>query len=370
MDFQWDELINLTYDMMFVIDNKGVIYFANKAATENLYYTNEEFLNMNLSQILFESEKFIEILEFIISNSAEKEEGRLLNQDIDFSLIKKEIGLQDLILISKDTNLKIIMANFQVRRIIKDEHEYFLLILRDVTERRFLEQELFKITENLEQLVQEKTQELQQKNQMLEKLATTDTLTSLVNIRKFREILTIEIERATRQKTDSHVETFAVIMVDADHFKYYNDTFGHQIGDEVIKGVGRILTESTRKIDTVARYGGDEFIMLLPEVTYSGAVKTCFRIQKAIKNNLNIQQIIKEILNLDNVEIPPEHKISLSMGVTKFIRGKTNDVMVNEADNALYHSKEAGRDCIHLFDDGEFYLMNEETLAKSPYANK
>ena len=69
MDFQWDELINLTYDMMFVIDNKGSIYFANQAATDNLYYTNEEFLSMNLSQILFESDKFIEVLELIISNS-------------------------------------------------------------------------------------------------------------------------------------------------------------------------------------------------------------------------------------------------------------------------------------------------------------
>ena len=125
LDFQWDELINLTYDMMIVIYNKGSIYFANQAATDNLYYTNEEFLNMNLSQILFESEKFIEVLEFIISNSEGKAENRLTDKDIDFNLIKKEIGYQDLILISKDTNLKIIMANFQVRRINKNNNEYF-----------------------------------------------------------------------------------------------------------------------------------------------------------------------------------------------------------------------------------------------------
>lgn len=369
MDFQWDELINLTYDMMFVIDNKGAIYFANQAATDNLYYTNEEFLNMNLSQILFESDKFIEVLELIISNSENPNENRLTDKDIDFNLIKKEIGYQDLILISKDTNLKIIMANFQVRRINKYNNEYFLLILRDVTERRYLEQELFKITENLEQLVQEKTLELQKKNQMLEKLATTDTLTSLVNIRRFKEILAIEIERMTREKKEDSPQTFAVIMCDADHFKYYNDTFGHQIGDEVIKAVGRILTESTRRIDTVARYGGDEFILMLPDATYNGAIKTCFRIQKAIRETLDIKKYIKEICGLEEVEIPPEHKISLSMGVTKFVRGKVSDTIISEADNALYQSKEGGRDCIHVYKDGAFTRVDEGQLETSIFAN-
>ncbi|MBR6199696.1 MAG: diguanylate cyclase [Spirochaetales bacterium] len=369
MDFQWDELINLTYDMMFVIDNKGSIYFANQAATDNLYYTNEEFLSMNLSQILFESDKFIEVLELIISNSENQGENRLTDKDIDFNLIKKEIGYQDLILISKDTNLKIIMANFQVRRINKNNNEYFLLILRDVTERRYLEQELFKITENLEQLVQEKTLELQKKNQMLEKLATTDTLTSLVNIRRFKEILAIEIERMTRERKDDSSQTFAVIMCDADHFKYYNDTFGHQIGDEVIKAVGRILTESTRRIDTVARYGGDEFILLLPDATYQGATKTCFRIQKAIRETLDIKKYIKEILGLDEVEIPPEHKISLSMGVTKFVKGKVSDTIISEADNALYQSKEGGRDCIHVYKDGVFHRVDDGQLESSIFAN-
>jgi diguanylate cyclase (GGDEF)-like protein len=200
-------------------------------------------------------------------------------------------------------------------------------------------------------------------------LATTDTLTSLVNIRRFKEILAIEIERMTRERKDDSSQTFAVIMCDADHFKYYNDTFGHQIGDEVIKAVGRILTESTRRIDTVARYGGDEFILLLPDATYQGAIKTCFRIQKAIRETLDIKKYIKEILGLDEVEIPPEHKISLSMGVTKFVKGKVSDTIISEADNALYQSKEGGRDCIHVYKDGVFHRVDDGQLESSIFAN-
>ena len=358
MEIQWPDLINLTYDMIFIIDKSGSIKFVNKAAEENLFYTKDEFLNMNLNEILFESEKFIEILDTIIASADEKDEGRFQDKQIDISIIKKEIGYQDLILISKDTKLKIIMANFQVRRLFIEGEDYFLLILRDVTERRFLEQELFKITENLELIVQEKTLELQKKNEMLELLATTDTLTNLMNIRKFREALKLEIERCSRQKENS-VDTFALVMVDADHFKYYNDTFGHQVGDEVIKSIGRILLESTRKIDTVARYGGDEFILLLPEADYVGVIKTCFRIRELIKNNLKMKKIIKDVLNVDNVEIPKEHRISLSIGVSKFEKNKTMDEVINEADNALYHSKEAGRDCVHILHKGEYRLVTE-----------
>lgn len=358
MEFEAIDLINLTYDMVFVIDKKGNIKFANKSAEDNLFYSKEEFVNMNLNEILFESDKFIEILDSIIFSAGEldKNKWRFNSTQIDLSLIKESIGYQDLILISKDTNLKIMMANFQARLIVQDDEEYFLLILRDITDRKFFEQELFKITENLELMVQEKTLELQKKNEMLEKLATRDTLTNLLNIRKFRELLTGEIELKSKLCDTCQDQFLSLMMIDADHFKYYNDTFGHIVGDEVIKAIGSLLAKSVKKMDTVARYGGDEFIIMFPKINYEDSVKACLRIKKAVKEKLKIKDIIKDVLGRVNVEIPKEHEISLSIGVSRYAIGKTMDELINEADNALYMSKESGRNCIHMINDNNEYI--------------
>lgn len=363
MEFHLSDFVDLTYDMVFLIDKGGWIKYANRASEENLFYSKEEFLKMNLNEILFESEKVIEILDKIISSVDEKDQGKIENKQIDLSMIKKEIGYQDLILISKDVKLKIIMANFQARKMVIDNEDYILLILRDITERKYFEQELFKITENLEMLVQEKTIELQKKNEMLEKLATTDTLTNLINIRKFRDVLRFEIEQANKLGNTGRYETFVLVMLDADHFKYYNDTFGHQIGDEVIKGIGRVLFSSVRKCDIVARYGGDEFIILLTQTDYISSIRTCLRIRDKLKKELNIESVIKETLNVENLEIPDDHKISLSMGVSKYQLGKTMDEIINEADTGLYYSKEAGRNCIHILYKDSYKLVNEKNFS-------
>ncbi len=252
------------------------------------------------------------------------------------------------------------MANFQARKIVEQDKEFFLLILHDITDRKFFEQELFKITENLELLVQEKTLELQKKNAMLEKLATHDTLTDLLNIRKFREILTQKITTYNSQGEDPSDKYLSVMMIDADHFKYYNDTFGHQIGDEVIKGIGRLLSSSIKSTDFVGRYGGDEFIILIPEISYKDSIQACIRVKKAINEELHIKEIIKDFLGMKECVIPKEHEITLSIGMSRYKRGITMDELINEADNALYLSKECGRNCIHILEpNGEYVRVDE-----------
>lgn len=344
------DLINLTYDIVFVIDKSGKIQFANLAAEQNLFYTQEEFLEMNISDVMFEAEKFVEILDRIIMQA---ENGNVSDESMNEGNlvdIKENMGLQDLVLISKDTCLKIMMVNFQARKLIDNGEEYFLLILRDITKRKFFEQELFKITENLERLVEEKTQELQKQNEILEQLATRDVLTNLLNIRKFREILTSQIENYNSREDRDNGKFLSVMMIDADHFKYYNDTFGHQIGDEVIKGIGRLLTASVKRTDFVARYGGDEFIILFPEITYDESIQACLRVKNAITEKLRIKEVIHEILGIENVEIPKEHEITLSIGLSRYKTGVTMDDLINQADTALYASKEGGRNCIHVIE--------------------
>ena len=362
MDISLSDFIDVTYDMIFVIDKSGSIKFANKSAEENLLYSKEEFLSMNLNQILYESEKIIEILDRIVYSANDDLEKDDINQTADLTLIKEELGFQDMILISKDTKLKIIYANFQARKLLINGEEIILLILRDITERKYFEQKLIDMNEHLEILVQEKTIELQKKNEMLEKLATTDTLTNLLNIRKFREILKYEIDKINRSKTGLKMETFVIVMIDADHFKFFNDNYGHQVGDEIIKGIARILNKSVRNIDIVARYGGDEFIILLNESDEATALKVCLRIRELLKKDSKIEKTIREITGVPEFVIPRDHKITLSMGVSKLKTGDTMDEIIRNADMALYSSKENGRNCIHINTANSIKKITEKTF--------
>jgi PAS domain-containing protein len=172
LEFNSIDLINLTYDMVFIIDKKGNIKFANTSAEQNLFYSKKEFLSMNLNEILFESDKFLEILDTIIlsADDSEKNKDRFSASDIDLIKIKEAIGYQDLILISKDTNLKIMMANFQARRIIHGDEELFLLILRDITDRNFLSRSCLRLQKILKSLFKRKQLNFRRKMKCLKSL--------------------------------------------------------------------------------------------------------------------------------------------------------------------------------------------------------
>ena len=155
----------------------------------------------------------------------------------------------------------------------------------------------------------------------LEELATTDALTGLTNRRKFDTSIDVEWRRATRQKT-----AVALLMIDADHFKVYNDTFGHQAGDEVLIGIAICISDSLRRAgDCAARYGGEEFAVLLPTFSAEQALDVAESIRK-------------------KVEQWSEHT-SVSIGVASL----TPDVdlkwseLVGAADKALYAAKAGGR---------------------------
>jgi diguanylate cyclase (GGDEF)-like protein len=163
---------------------------------------------------------------------------------------------------------------------------------------------------------------LRAKNQELEQLSVTDGLTGLVNHRALMQRLNEEGIRAQRNK-----RAFCVIMSDVDHFKQYNDQFGHPEGDQVLKKVAAILKDSTRTVDCVARYGGEEFAVLLPETEIAGALEVAERIRARI----------------ESAEFP-SRKITLSIGVAEFPRhaATTKEIMV-VADAALYIAKRHGR---------------------------
>lgn len=163
----------------------------------------------------------------------------------------------------------------------------------------------------------------------LEELATTDALTGLKNRRKFSAAIDAEWRRAARQKVP-----LALLMIDADHFKSYNDTFGHQAGDDVLVGIAICISDSVRRSsDCAARYGGEEFAVLLPGLSPADALG------------------VAETIRLKVQQWSGENAITtVSIGVASVMPNTATDWshLVNAADTALYAAKAGGRNCCVL----------------------
>lgn len=172
-------------------------------------------------------------------------------------------------------------------------------------------------------------QELLEANKKLRELAYRDGLTGLYNHRYFQEILEREIKRARRYK-----KPLSLLMIDIDHFKKINDTYGHLHGDEVLKGLAQIFSESIRACDYAARYGGEEFSIILPETPLNGALNVAERLRQRVKNT--------PIVLADQ-----EIRVTISIGLAAYENTQieiTRSQLISLADKALYQSKMAGRD--------------------------
>lgn len=169
-------------------------------------------------------------------------------------------------------------------------------------------------------------QAMQQQNQMLAALSVTDSLTGLYNRSKLDAILIDELARFNRTQ-----RPFSLLMLDIDHFKTLNDTYGHVTGDEMLAAVAQILLQSVRSIDYAARYGGDEFIIILVETPADMARKTAERIRSQVENMR---------YSVDGTTI----SVTVSVGIVQCQRDDaTPTLLLARVDNALYEAKRAGR---------------------------
>ncbi len=166
-------------------------------------------------------------------------------------------------------------------------------------------------------------------NASLFRQATTDRMTGLFSHHFFEKTLEEELERARRYKT-----TFSLVMFDIDHFKAFNDTYGHLQGDRIIREIARLITKSIRQVDFPARYGGEEFAVILPAVDIRGALVVAERLRKRI-----------EQYAFANSEGGQPLHVTISLGVTEFDpeSAYAPTEVIREADRALYRSKELGR---------------------------
>jgi diguanylate cyclase (GGDEF)-like protein len=166
-------------------------------------------------------------------------------------------------------------------------------------------------------------------------MAITDSLTGLYNHREFQRKLEEEVERSRRY----HHE-FSLLLMDIDHFKLFNDAYGHQTGDAVLKTIGRLIQDEVRVINVPARYGGEEFAIILPETSLKNARVVAERIRKKI---LDHRFRVKEGC---------ETMITVSIGVTGYpADGDSRERLIAAADQALYTAKEAGRNVVYCYSD-------------------
>jgi len=185
----------------------------------------------------------------------------------------------------------------------------------------------------LEQKIDERTKELHLKNKELVKLSVTDKLTGLYNRLKLDNALQENMDKSLRYNN-----IFSVLIIDIDFFKRINDTFGHQIGDDVLKESATVLKDNIRRVDMLGRWGGEEFLIICPETPLSGAKNLALKINKAIKE-------YKFTTYSKNVTI------SIGCACYKPKVTLTYDEIVSNADKALYIAKENGRDRVEVFEE-------------------
>lgn len=193
------------------------------------------------------------------------------------------------------------------------------------------QQSLFKLNHKLESLVAERTAGLQDANQALKELVSHDGLTGLLN-----HNASIDYLKRMQTLTIRHLKPLAVIMLDIDFFKIINDNFGHPVGDKVIVAIASILKNNLRDSDGAGRYGGEEFVLILPETDLDSAKELADRIRE------NIMKV--KIADLG------EKEVTASFGISVFDPHLPNSDLINQADIALYKAKASGRNKVMVFD--------------------
>ncbi len=286
-----EHIIQNSNDIIFTVDREHYILKFNEGAQSYFGYTQEEVLGKPLT-LLFESRRIASLIEKM------KKTGSVINEVI--SAKTKEGNMMVLI-------LNISRMNFEINNI-----DGYVLTAKDITEKKQLEDEL------------------RQKNEQLSLLAITDSLTGLYNLRHFYAEIKRELKRF-RRKPD---RALSLLLIDIDRFKELNDTEGHQMGDAVLHALAEIIQSCIREdIDSGYRYGGDEFVVMLPDTNKSQANVVAQRIRK--------QYMSFKFGNTD-----------LSIGVTEAEAGDNEESIVKRADDAMYKRKRRGRGTVPVYING------------------
>ncbi len=293
----YEEIIfddNLLFELnaipQMVVNKDRVIVRVNKKFTKLFGYSSDEILGKQTATLTPSLEKFQEYAQYFVHTK----EGIIKSEELEY----------------KKKDATIFWVKLEGNPINKSGRELLILwSFIDITKEVYYRKEL-------------------------ELLASTDPMTKLYNRRYFSELATTVVQLAKRSGL-----VYSVIMVDIDKFKRINDTYGHTIGDEVIIALSKVLKYNGRESDIVSRWGGEEFVILLPQTKQNSAMEIAEKLRKNV-----------EVLH---VVIGDDKKISftISLGVATVHLQNCFDVedVINNADKALYFAKEGGRNRVEVF---------------------
>lgn len=308
---QYRSILNASPDDITITDLDGYILIMSPAAKDMFGYSEDvhQYSGMH-------------ILDFILPEDIDRAKASILKMHHDgASRPSAYRGVR------QDGSIFDIEMNSGFVRNTEGEPIRMVFIVRDVTERKLAEQQIQALVQQLE--IEKNTAQLH---------AMTDSLTGLYNRRYFDLVLKTEFYRLKRSNM-----TLSLIMLDIDHFKKYNDTYGHLSGDQCLKKVSHTLKIAVgRTTDTVARYGGEEFMVILPETDAQGAMNVAERIRSSI-----------EALKVVHAASDTAPYVTVSLGVVSVNPAHvlTPQYIVETVDKALYAAKNSGRNRIEVMDN-------------------
>ncbi len=349
------EYLNDSIEYICVVNEDSTLYglITHTDITENIdpdtlmdNYRLEDFLKLGRRMKWVKKDaKIFSLLEDMVSNLYDnvvvvedlKPIGIFTTKDI-MSLIKNNIDLNVEIEKHMSSPVQSINKNFSIREalsFLKEKHFKRVIVVDDdgLLSGIISQKELIALTySKWSSLMKEYQKELrdintklQSKNIEYENLASTDALTGLYNRHKFTQLYLSSYESMVQRHNK-----MSVILLDIDHFKKVNDIFGHNIGDITLVEVSKILLAALRGVDIVCRWGGEEFIILLPTADLNGAILIAQKLHKSVKE----------------VKVDKVGAITASFGVSEVREGEEMQDAINRADKALYLAKKSGRDCV------------------------
>ncbi|WP_286758465.1 sensor domain-containing diguanylate cyclase [Ralstonia sp. RL] len=306
-----EKIVATAFDAIIVIDELGMVRDFNPAAEKMFGVTASEIVGQSVNRLMPEP----------IRNAHDSYIAAYLDRGTP-RIIGKGREVEGLRNNGETFPMELAVTEMRVhgRRI-------FVATIRDITRRKRDEAALRKANEELERKVMARTAELAKANDELQKLATTDALTKVMNRRQFDTELQRELERARRYGVP-----FALILFDVDHFKRVNDRFGHLSGDRVLAEMAQLISTETRVNDIFARWGGEEFVLLVHGVDADGALQIAEKLRALVATHA----------------FPHGHSVTASFGVTAYAEGDDSVSIMQRVDQALYRAKEHGRNCTEL----------------------